>query len=393
MADIKLTCDEAPLDWPSNVKLNEIVPCNQCGLRLFSPQPGSLQISTRRSLNGCSAAAQAQFSLSKTAGAGDGVNIAENEQLVAAEYRGQKYNLEEVIFHSPGVHIFPNMAGIVYPAELHIHMKTLQNVKPVRFITIVVPVSHLIDGPGEDYFKAIRVQPDPSAVRPVLSSVLVPGAPILQYRGPDARGRTQETPKSDSCDSLEEREFLLVLGVAHIRATDLERIPREGSCSTDKRFMPAETIPHKNRTTVTRDRLLRVASFTSPGILGLGDAAGVAAPTPKKELECKPVKVVEGRDVIDVSGAYVDILTLLGLSDGLKAKAGSGDTNSSLLKFVVLFIGVFIGILIADAIFLQLFWKTYFTNQRSETWESTKLIWFLLFSYISARTIAATIDR
>lgn len=381
MADIKLTCDEAPLDWPNNVTLDDLTPCTKCGLRLFSPQPGSLQISTRRDLSGCSLAAQQQFSLSKTAGAGDGVNIMENEQLVGAEYRGQKYNLEEVIFHSPGIHIFPNMDGIVYPAELHIHMKTIQNIKPVRFITIVVPVSHLVNGPGEAYFKAMAARPDPTVIRPVLSSVLVPGAQILQYRGPDVRGRTVDNRETDSCESLDEREFLLVLGVAHIRATDLERIPREGSCSTDKRFMPAETIPHNKRTSVARDKLMRVASLAVPGVLGLGSAAA-DAPLPAKELECKPVKVVDGRDVIDVSGSYVNISTLLGLSGGLSSPPDAAASGSS-MSGLFMFIGVFIGLLIADAIFMIL-WSLYFSNTRSNTWEPLKIIMFFIISSLFA---------
>ena len=303
MADIKLTCDEAPLTWPKNVALEDLTTCTKCSLRLFSPQPGSLQISTRRDLSGCSLSARNQFSLSKTAGAGDGVNIMEHEQLVSAEYRGQKYNLEEVIFHNPGIHIFPNRDGIAYPAEVHIHMVTIPNVKPVRYITIVVPVSNVIDGPGQEYFKAMSVNPDPAAVRPVLSSILVPGAPILQYRGPDVRGRTKDTPTPDSCTSFEEREFLLVLGVAHIRDTDLERIPRIGSCSTDLRFMPAETVPYDKRTTILRDRLMRIASLASPGIVGLGSAAVDTvgdSPVAEQQLTCKPVKVVEGKDVTNL---------------------------------------------------------------------------------------------
>ena len=385
MADIKLTCDQTPLDWPANVALDELTPCKQCGLRVFSPQPGSLQISTRRDLSGCTTAQQAQFSLSKTAGAGDGVNIMENEQLVAAEYRGQKYNLEEVIFHSPGIHIFPNMGGIVYPAELHIHMKTYA--KPIRFITIVIPVSHLVDGPGQEYFKAMKVRPDPTEFRPVLSSILVPGAPILQYRGPDVRGRTKERPNPPSCDYIEEREFLLVLGVANIRATDLERIPREGSCSTDLRFMPAETVPHNKRETVMRDQLIRVTSLASPGILGLGSAKTDTS-TIRKELECKPVKVVDGRDVIDVSGAYVDILTLLGISNTPSAD-GTGTNSKSLLKFLALFIGIFAGLLIADSIFMYL-WAAYFSNARSQTWEPMKIVFFVIFSYSFAVVLQAT---
>jgi hypothetical protein len=368
MADIKLTCAETPLDWPANVSLDDLRVNKTSGLKLYSPQPGPGQILTRR----------------QGGGVGDGVNIVESN-TVGADYRGQRYTLDEVIFHTPGIHIFPGQST-VYPAELHVHMHT--NASPKRQITIVIPVSHLIDGPGQDYFATAAARPDPSVARPPLSSVLAPGSKILQYRAPDVRGRTAATPTTDSCDSLEEREFLMILGVAHIRATDLERIPREGSLSTDKRDMPADTIPHTSRTKVPRDRLLRIASVASPGLLSLTPATTPVATTVQtNELECKPVKVVNGRDVIDEHGKAVDIYTLLGISGETVPEGTDIKSVMAAGRFGTMFIGMILGLLFADWLFGNL-WGWFFTGQRVETWEPIK-IWIFLSMAASAGAGAA----
>jgi hypothetical protein len=371
MADIKLTCAETPLDWPANVSLDDLRVSKTSGLKLYSPQPGPLQILTRR----------------QGGGVGDGVNIQESN-TVGADYRGQRYTLDEVIFHTPGLHIFPNMDK-VYPAELHIHMYT--NASPKRQITIVIPVSHLANGTvGDDYFAACAARPDPAVTKPSLSSILVPGSKILQYRGPDVRGRTAATPVTDSCDSLDEREFLMILGVTHIRASDLERIPREGSLSTDKRDLPADPIPHASRTKVPRDRLLRIASVASPGLLGSSATTSSSATSPAtiNELECKPVKVVNGRDVIDEGGKAVDIYTLLGISGETVPEGTDTATVMNAGRFGTMFIGVIMGLLFADWLFGNV-WAWFFTGQRVETWEPIKIWIFLSISIGAGATAAA----
>jgi len=365
MADIKLTCAETPLDWPANVSLDDLHVNKTSGLKLYSPQPGSLQILTRR----------------QGGGVGDGVNIVESN-TVGADYRGQRYTLDEVIFHTPGLHIFPGQST-VYPAELHVHMYT--NASPKRQITIVIPASHKTsDLTGQEYFAAAAAQPDPSVTRPTLSSVLIPGSKILQYRAPDVRGRTAAIPTTDSCDSLEEREFLLILGVAHIRATDLERIPREGSLSTDKRDMPAD--PVSRQTKVPRDRLLRIASLASPGLLDLSSSPVSPvnnATSSANELECKPVKVVDGRDVIDEHGKAIDIYTYLGISGETTTPSGT-ETETITMKtagrVVVMFVGVLGGLLFADHYIFGPIWSWFFRGERLETWEPIKIWIFLLIA-------------
>jgi len=386
MSNIKLTCEETPLKWPSNVSLDDIQQSKKSGLKLYSPQPGSLQIATRRDITNCSSLYKSSVPpLSPTAGAGDGVNIMEHS-MVGADYRGQRYTLDEVIFHVPGIHTFPNMDR-PYPSELHIHMYT--NAKPVRYITIVVPASHLVDGPGQNYFELMSAQPDPTAVRPPLLSIFAPGSPILQYRGPDVRRRTAESPMVDACDSLDEREFLMILEPAHIRATDLERIPREGSCSTDARFMPA--APYVPVTTVSRDKLTRIATLAVPGILGPAlMQQAVAPPAPTEELQCKPVKVVDGRDVIDMSGVNVDIYTLLGIGpEPGTADAGTSDSGTLMSwgRWVTMFIGIMAGLLIMDLLFNYIFWKRYFTGDRVATWEPIKVWLFLIIAMSCARIL------
>lgn len=378
MADVKLTCEETPLRWPASVKITDLKTCTSCALHVFSPQPGSLQILTRRQ-----------------GGAGDGVNIEESVST-GAEYRGQRYALDEAIFHTPGLHVFPGQSD-VYPAEYHIHMRTFS--APLRSFTLVVPVSHLVDGAGQDYFAAMAAQPDPNATRPTLSTLLTPGSQMIQYQGPDIRGRTADVPagNGEQCESEDMRQFLLVLQVAHIRAMDLERIPREGSLSTDPRNLPAPGVTPDQ--TVAKDRLLRVATLASPGI---ASAVAAADPPPVQstttDMECKPIKVVNGRDVVDVSGKTVDLLTLLGLdaSGGSSTGASTASANASLNwgTALTMFLGMLMGLLFADWIFGKL-WLYFFEqgDGRVMAWEKLKIIVFLVIASSAAASPTSVLSQ
>ncbi len=296
------------MKWPSSASLDDIETCGTCGIHVYADTPGSLQVLTRRQGNG----------------AGDGVNIEENVSI-GADYRGQRYTFQEAVLHVPGLHVFPGNKE-VYPAEYHIHMQTFS--KPQRTLTLVLPVTHrdlTSTAPGQDYFAAVAARPDPAATRPALSTLLVPGTPMLQYQGPDLRGRTGDNPTTPSCDpdAGVERQFLLVLGAPlRIRATDLERIPREGSLSTDPRDLPAPGV--RPNATLPRDRLRRCVVLASPGILGatVAPLSDTPPPQPVSELECKPLKVVNGQDVIDVSGQAVNIADLLGLGSSRSGGLG-----------------------------------------------------------------------
>jgi hypothetical protein len=364
MSDITLTCDESPLNWPPNVDLADVSVTKTSAIRFFPSEPGPLQILTRR----------------QGGGEGDGVNILESN-TVGAEYRGQQYNLDEVIFQTPGIHIFPGMTS-PYPAELHVHMETAPNVVPQRSITIVVPASHLIDGPGEAYFAAAQAQPDPAAVRPTLASAIAPVSDVLQIRGPDLRGRTAANPTTEACTSLDEHIFLFVLTVSHIRAADLDRIYTQGSLSTDKRDLPADPLPLGKK--VSADRLLRISTRASPGIRsGSGSGSGGITTTGDKELECKPVKVVNGRDVIDENGAPLDVYKLLGIS-GETLPDGS-DTSATVMaagSYILTFLGLLFGLLIADAICTSFVWKWWFLP--GTIVEEPAKIWLFLFIALSA---------
>jgi len=228
----------------------------------------------------------------------------------------------------------------------------------------------------KDYFAAIKAQPDPSVTRPTLDTLLKSSdgrsIRVIQYQGDDIRGRTGDTTNSEElCNSSDERQFLLVLNVAQIRATDLERIPREGSLSTDPRDLPAPgAAPIR---VVPRDKLLRSAILADPGILGTNTKSQTQAEEPTKELECKPVKVVDGRDVIDISGKAVDIKKLLGLTD---VDAASGNAFNAIVdyaKHATMFIGVLTGMLLADFVIGKL-WPVFFLpSARLGQWEPLKI--------------------
>ena len=366
-----LTYAETPLSWPTNVGLEDITSCRTCGVRVFAPQPGSLQILTRRAQGGV----------------GDGVNIDEANGSIGADYRGQRYSYQEAIFHTPGLHVFPGQSD-VYPAEYHIHMTTFS--QPQRSITIVIPVSHRVTGPGADYFAAAAAQPDPTAVRPTLSTLLTPGAQILQYQGRDIRGRTADVPSgsSDADEDTEERQFLLMLAPCQINAADLERIPREGSASSDPRDLPAVGVAPSTKP--TRDRLRRVAVLANPGILGsapqgLQDSSGSGM-----EMECLPLQVVEGQDVIDMSGVAVPITDLLGLGSlgslGGRLGGALGPSPSSTPEswqaqatdYFTTFIGALVGLMFAQWFFQKIGWDIWFKGGSVGIMEfNTKVILFV----------------
>ena len=358
MSDIKLTCDETPLAWPASVDISDLNSCITCGIRVLAPQPGSLQILTRR----------------QGAGVGDGVNIEESIS-VGADYRGQRYSFEEAIFHTPGLHKFPGQSEL-YPAEYHVHMRTMS--APIRYITIVIPVSHMVQGVGSDYFAAMAAQPDPAATRPTLETLFTGSSKVIQYRGPDIRGRTGDVSSPDEvCSSSTERQFLMILEVAQIRATDLERIPREGSLSTDPRDLPAPGVAPA--IAVVRDRLLKTAVLADPGILHGEKPTTQTQELSTSELECKPVKVVGGRDVVDIDGKTVDILKALGLSDE-KSQPSTATTLLSYSTHIIMFIGTLLGLIITDFFFGKLWAVFFIKSPLLEQWEPLKLWVFVSIS-------------
>jgi hypothetical protein len=278
------------------------------------------------------------------------------------------------VFHSPGLHIFPGQKE-VYPAEYHVHFSTGQDVEPKRAVTLVIPVSHHVDGPEKPYFAAMKAKPDPTVVRPTLESLLAKlGGSVLQYQGPDIRGRVRSSSEQKK---EKERQFLLVLKVASIRASDLERIPSLDGKYSDPRDLPAPGVEPKVKA-ISRDRIARTTVLATPGLLY--DKTATVAATAKESLEMKikPIKVIDGRIVVDdKEGKPVDIKKLLGLSgdeDEQGTGKGSRDPTSIILLLVnifAIFIGFYFGLLISD-----MCWRWFFKGALVNQWEPLK-IWFL----------------
>lgn len=376
MSNIKLTRVETPLAWPAGIPLSDIKTCGSCGIKVMAPNPGSLQIQSRRPGSGSGS------------GFGDGVTIDESKNI-GADYRGQRYTLDEAIFHSQGLHIFPGQKA-VYPAEYHIHFSTGINVEPKRAVTLVIPVDHNIEGPERPYFAAMKAKPDPTAVRPTLESLLAKlDGPMLQYQGPDIRGRVKNGGAPEKKEV--ERQFLLVLKVASIRASDLERIPSIDGAYTDPRKLPAPGVEPKIKA-LSRDRIALTTVLAIPGLLYntptavLKEKANVG-----NELEIKPIKVVDGRVTVDMSGTPVDIKALLGLSEE-QSKGGSqggiGDPTFIIMlviNILAIFIGFFLGIQLSD-----MFWGWFFKGEQVKQWEPLK-IYFLPSIFLTAVYFANTI--
>lgn len=301
MASNRLTCAQTPLAWPAAVAITDLPLCTGCAIQIDAPHAGSLQVTTRRAGDGV----------------GDGVNVDESRNSVAVDYRGQRYTLMEAIFHTPGQHVFPGQSD-VYPAEYCLHFQTFAS--PQRALTLVIPVSHQVTGPGVAYFAAIRAQPDPAMERPTLLSLFAPGhIDIVQFLAPDLRGRTSATPipaEGDTCaPTAMEHMTALILQPCQIRATDLERIPREGSLSADPRDLPVQPRLQPSES-VSRAILQAIAVLARPGLQVAGGAIKATTSRTPDELECYPLEVRNGKDVIAVDGNGIPIESVLGLSGG-----------------------------------------------------------------------------
>jgi hypothetical protein len=195
-----------------------------------------------------------------------------------------------------------------------------------------------------------------------------------------------------------ERQFLLMWRVTGIRASDLERIPREGSLSTDPRDLPAPGVKPIVKQ-LSRERLLATTMFAAPGILGSEPSSGASfggvVATGPTELACKPLKVVNGRDVVDVSGQWMDITSLLSGSSkgGLFGAAQSQQLGASdakketdkFMRYLRYSAGAIIGIAIANTI-ASLLWSSAFdrTEAFGQSNELKYAFYIILFFTIMA---------
>lgn len=347
---MSLTAEETPLAWPGTVDIRDLRTCTTCAVQMISPKPGTLQILSRRAGDG----------------RGDGVNIEEEPVLLSATYRGQSYSLEEAVFHVPGLHVFPGQSA-PYPAEYHIHMRT--DTAPKRFITIVFPVSHLVTGVGSDYFAAATSNVDMSTFssNPTLATLFTSGTLMIQYQGPDIRGRTAASPEPLDPTSTAERQFLLMMQPLQIRASDLERIPREGSLSTNPEDLPAPGVAPTKQ--VLRSRVIGYAVLATPGVPTDSDVGpvGVSTSANPVELECKPLKVIDGRDyVINMASDSSKSKGPLGsggpaIGTGLQPTETTASINPVDLIFFCL--SIIIGVMIIQIIFNNFIFPTIFDVQ------------------------------
>ena len=329
MSNIKLTCAETPLYWPSSVPLESIEVCGSCGIKVTTPNPGSLKLLTRRQGNGV----------------GDGVNVEEDFFLANADYRGQKYAIKEAIFHTPGLHIFPGQNAI-YPAEYHIHMETLS--APHRSITLVIPVSHLVpeEPISRAYFAAMRQAPkaDP---HPTLEKLLTTlDSSVIQYQAPDIRSRIYDTSGAAVCSEKNERQFLMILKPASIRASDLERIPREGSLSIDPRDLPAPGAEPKVKA-ISYDRLRKAAVLAKPGLLYT---------KPVSTGTSTSLRLLNGNELIDVSGKPVTLSSLLESNKPETATVIQTPGGQTMGARIVMALAMLVGFLFFDYLAVEYIW-------------------------------------
>lgn len=326
LGSIALNCAQTPLWFPTDLSLNSLTVTSTSGLKISAPLAGSLQILTRR----------------QQGGAGDGVNIDENASI-SADFRGQRYIFDEAIFHVTGLHKFPGQSA-PYPAEYHIHMKTL--VKPERALTIVIPV-YMVRGTevGHPYFAACKAVVQ-STARPTLASLIPYGSDVLQYQGPDIRGRTKAKPTNSSCTNLTyDQQFLLVMTPVGIIPSDLARISQEGSLNRghSESDRPAAGV-EPTQTSIDRKQILKQLVLARPGIID---------PRPRvATTSCAPTSPVpEGPEAPE-------------------APDNTDSGGSDLLRYIegiLCAFGIIVGVIIID--FLSgFFWSHLFTGDAVKAW-------------------------
>jgi hypothetical protein len=280
------------------------------------------------------------------------------------------------VFHTPGLHVFPDQSD-VFPAEYHI---TLTSVSlPTRTIVLVVPLSHRSqdDGvpAGADYFAAASSNPNTTGLAPPpLSTLFVPGSPVLQYYAGDLF----------NCDPRQpDIQYLLVLRVMSIRATDLERIPREGTGSTLPDALP---LPGpKPSQAVPRDLLLRSTLLAMPGIVS---SSATHQPPAQRDLDptaytCKPIQVMDGKDVLVNTFPGTPLPQILDISGASCAPPpADGETGGSpWIYSIITFLATMAGLLLADMLFGYV-WGWFFSgpSDRLEAWLPIKIFFFLIIS-------------
>jgi len=171
LADNVFSCKETPLWFPNEMTRADaegLPSCTSCILRFVSPAPGPGILRNTDT----------------------GLSIDESP-LVTFYYNGMEHTLLDTQLMIPGAHRYPG-ASAVPPAELFLYFRNTKNGKAV---CICIPISDK-EGtgsvPGKEYFASLSESPT-TAKRPPLSTIL-PKERWVQYKGPDIRGRTKETP-------------------------------------------------------------------------------------------------------------------------------------------------------------------------------------------------------
>ncbi len=105
------------------------------------------------------------------------------------------------------------------------------------------------------------------------------------------------------------------------------------------------------------------------------------------EMECAPLQVVDGRDVIqDASGKWVDLRTLLGVNGN--GGSGTAATQSSTeIRWGVFaaFAAILAGLFFADYLVTTFLWPLFFVpSVRLTQWEKAKIWVFLVYALVMA---------
>jgi hypothetical protein len=242
----------------------------------------------------------------------------------------------------------------------------METIHPKRYLTLVIPIKQIVAGTrdlqGKDikdnqYFSACKAKPDASQTRPSLASILPYDSDVLQYLGPEIRGRTKT---SSAGNSSIEHAYLLVLRPIFIRAFDLERIPREGSASSDPRDLPAPGVvpTEKLDPSVLKLRVkLAIKGLINPAPL-IPSAPICPAPVPLEE-----------EDIVE---PVVQYTSNGGLSFGIS---------------IIFAVGFYLGLMLMDVVLGYLLWQNLFIGVRVTAWEPIKVIyigiilWCCIFWY------------
>ena len=324
IADTYFTCTETPAWIPTGYRMNNMIQCTTCRLRLSAPLAGPGSVSQVP------------------------IGLMLNENPTTSLYSNDiQHNLLDSYISFPSGH---RLEGRTSPSDGECYFYFQNVTDPSKHICLCVPLDI---GTGNEYFKNLG---NVDGKRPTLATLIPTNTKIFSYRGPDLRGRSRLNmyPRGQ-CEPVNRIvTYFVTLTTASINANDFKRL--KGLCASN-------AGPPKPMSELTSMRIQSLGTFipsiqvkTTADVVKTKNSAGKSG-IPTESLKCyaiDPDKDVKD-DAVYIGGAPGDST----LADELR-NAASGDlnqsleappiANASLETILSIVLGVFVGLVVCATI-------------------------------------------